>query len=137
MTIKPPRQILPVLERLKEAYKIWHAYHEKLPKTQKYSLGNRIDKLFVEIIEMVCSAIFLSKTEKLPYIKVAIRKLDTIKIMIMILWESGSFEDKQYITLSVPLDDSGKTLGGWYGQISKSIQQVQDKQNSPAKTGEK
>jgi hypothetical protein len=120
---------LPVLERLKESYKIWHTYHEKLPKTQKYSLGNKIDKLFVEIIEMTCSAIFLQKTEKLPYIKVAIRKLDTIKVMLMILWESGSFEDKKYITLSVPLNETGKMLGGWHGQLSK--------QNSPVKTEEK
>mgnify|MGYP001563455969 FL=1 len=57
--------------------------------------------------------------------------------MIMILWESGSFEDKQYITLSIPLDDSGKMLGGWHGQLSKLLEQTHNKQNSPAKTGEK
>jgi hypothetical protein len=127
--MKTPPTILPVLERLKESYKIWHAYHEKLPKTQKYSIGNKIDNLFVEIIEMTCSAIFLPKTEKLPYVKVAIRKLDTIKIMLMILWEFGILEDKKYITLSFPLNESGKMLGGWHGQLSK--------QNSPEKTGEK
>lgn len=78
---------------------------------------------------MVCSATFFSKTEKLPYVKIAVRKLDTIKIMLMVLWESGSFEDKKYIIISIPLNEAGKMLGGWHGQLSK--------QNSPLKSGEK
>lgn len=123
------RKLLPVLEKLKEAYKLWHEYHEKLPKTQKYSLGNRIDKIFIEIIEITSGAVFLPKEEKLPYIKISIRKLDTLKILILILWETGGLLDKRYISLSLPLDDSGKMLGGWLGQLSR--------QNSPAKTGEK
>ncbi len=115
----PPAKLLPVLEKLKLSYKLWHEYHEKLPKTQKYSLGNRVDKLFIEIIEMTSAGIFSEKAEKLPYIKIAIRKLDTLKILLMILWETGSLIDKRYLTLSLPLNESGKMLGGWHGQLNK------------------
>lgn len=104
-----------------------------MPKTQRYSLGNRIDKIFIEIIEMIAGASFLPRTEKLPFLKVAIRKLDTLRILLMIVWETASIEDKQYITLSVQIDDVGKMLGGWHGQLVK--------QNSPepsnGRTGEK
>jgi len=31
----------------------------------------------------------------------------------MILWETKSFDDKKYITLSVMLEEIGKMLGGW------------------------
>lgn len=75
-------------------------------------------------------ASFLSKDEKLPYIRLAIRKMDTLKVLLMVLWETKSLDNKKYIALSLQTDEIGKMLGGWSGQISK--------QNSPAKkTGEK
>ena len=126
-----------MLEKIKSAYKLWHEYHEKLPKTQKYSLGNKIDKLFIEIIEAASAAAFLSRGEKLPYIRIAIRKLDTLKILLMILWETRGLDDKKYIALSLPLNDTGKMLGGWNGQVAKYLEENRDKENSPTKAGEK
>jgi len=125
----PPARFLPVLEKIKRAYIIWHEYHNTLPKTQRYSLGNRIDKIFIELIEAISTAIFLAKEEKLPYVRLSIRKSDTLKILIMILWETKSLDNNKYVTLSIPLDEAGKMLGGWNGQLAK--------QNSPAKAGEK
>ena len=75
--------------------------------------------MLIEIIEMIASAGFLPKEEKLPYVKVAIRKMDTVKILLMILWESHSLETKRYIALSLEIDPIGKMLGGWNGQLIK------------------
>lgn len=108
-----------MLEKLKSTYKLWHEYHELIPKTQKYSLGNRIDKIFIETIEAVVSATFLQKGEKLPWLRLAIRKLDTANILLLILWETKSIDDKKYITLSEHLEVVGKMLGGWNGQLIK------------------
>lgn len=98
---------------------MWHECHNILPKTQRYSVGNRIDKLFVDLIKSVSTAIFLNKETKLPYIQISIRKLDAIKIFLMILWETKSLDSKKYISLSAPLDEIGKMLGGWSGQLTK------------------
>jgi hypothetical protein len=93
--------------------------------------------LFVETIEAIVTASFLSQQEKHPYIRLAIRKLDTLKILLMILWETKSLNDKKYIALSVKLDEIGRNLGGWSGQLAKSLDNTRDKQNSPMKTREK
>jgi len=45
------------------------------------------------------------------------------------MWETKSLDNKKYIALSLPLDEIGKMLGGWNGQLTK--------QNSPTKVGEK
>lgn len=120
-----------VLEKIKSAYILWHEYHSILPKTQRYSLGNRIDKLFIEVIEFLSYAAFLPPEKKLPYIEMASRKFDTLKILLMILWETKSLDNKKYIALSLPLNEVGKMLGGWKGQVAS-------KENSPAqKAGEK
>ena len=48
----------------------------------------------------------------------------------MVLWETKSLDGKKYITLSVQIDEMGRMLGGWNGQLTK--------QNSPiVKTREK
>jgi len=124
---------LPVLEKLKQAYLLWHNYHGILAKTHRYSLGQRIDDLFIQAIEAIAAASFLSKQEKIPYVRLAIRKIDTIKILLMIVWESKSLDTTKYATLSVEIDSVGKMLGGWNGQLQK--------QNSPGsttgRTGEK
>lgn len=111
---------MPVLQKVKVLYLLWYTYFQILPKTHRYSLGTKIDTLFVEIIEAISVATFLDKTEKQPWIRLAIRKTDTIKILLMILWETKSFDDKKYIVLSEKLEEIGRMLGGWNGQLAKS-----------------
>lgn len=124
----PPQRILPVLQKAKDAYLLWYNYYQTIPKIHRHSLGQRIDNLFVEIIEAITAASFLIRDQKLPYVRRAIQKTDTLKILLMILWETKSLDNKKYIALSAPLDEIGRMLGGWNGQLSK--------QNSP-KAGEK
>lgn len=102
---------------------MWYTFYQNLPKAHRHSLGQRIDILFVEIIEAISAASFLSKQEKHPYVRLAIRKADTLRVLLMILWETKSLDDNKYIALSLMLDDAGKMLGGWNGQLTK--------QNSP------
>jgi len=119
--VAPPRKnLLPVLERIKQAYLLWHTYHAELPKLHRYSLGARIDALFIETIEATSAAAFLSRAEKLPYVRLATRKVDALKLLSMILWETKSLDTKKYIALSEVLDEVGKMLGGWNGQLSKN-----------------
>jgi len=121
--------LLPLLQKIKGVYLLWYGYYQTLPKLHRHSLGQKIDTLFIEIIESVSFASFLSREEKQPYVRFSIRKLDVLKILLMVLWETKSIDNKKYIALSVKIDEIGKMLGGWNGQLSK--------QNSPTKAGEK
>jgi len=117
--VTPPQRPLPLLERIKGTYILWHEYHSTLPKTHRYSLGLRIDELFIEAIEAVSAAAFLSRDEKMPYVRLAVRKVDTLKLLIMVLWETKSLDTKKYAILSERIDEVGKMLGGWQGQLKK------------------
>lgn len=119
---------MPLLQNVKEAYLLWYGYYQILPKTHRHSLGVRIDSLFVEIMEAVAVAGFLPREEKQPWVRLAIRKTDTLKVLLMVLWETKSLDDKKYIALSLKIEEFGRMLGGWNGQL---------KQNSPVKMGEK
>jgi len=90
----------------------------------------------VETIEMLATAAFLPREEKIPFVRAAIRKLDTLKILLSILWETKSLDNKKYIALSVPLEEIGRMAGGWYGQLAKAVSCRVEKQNSSGKTPE-
>lgn len=105
----------------------WYACYQTLPKTHRHSLGKRIDTLFVEIMESIATAGFLPKQEKYPYVRIAMRKRDVLAVFLMILWKTKSIDDGKYIALSLKIEEIGRMLGGWNGQLIK--------QNSPV--GEK
>jgi hypothetical protein len=89
-------------------------------------LGQKIDNTLVDSIEAMAMASFLPQPEKLPYVRLAIRKIDLTKILLIILWEFKAIDNKKYLNLSQPLEEIGRMLGGWHGQITK--------QNSPDKS---
>ena len=108
-----------MLQKTKEAYLAWYDHYLTIPKTHRYSLGQKIDELFCHSLEAIITANFLTKQEKLPYVRQAIRKIDTIKVFLMILWETKSLDDKKYIQLSLKIDEAGRMLGGWQGSLVK------------------
>jgi len=79
----------------------------------------KIDNLYIETMEAVSAAAFLTPQEKIPYMHLATRKVDALKLLLMILWETKSIEAKQYIALSEKMDEVGKMLDGWQGQLAK------------------
>ena len=100
-------------------YKIWHEIVPHFPKRSKYTLGNKIDSLFVDTLELIFIASYLPRDFKSPYIQKAIGKVDLIKFFLQISWEINSLEDKKYIIISEPLTEVGRMLGGWYRQLNK------------------
>ena len=118
-----------VLEKIKSAYLVWHDVHIILPQVNRYTLGNKIDKLFIEVIENTATAAFSRKEDQMIYVKRASKKLETLKILLMVLWETKSITNKKYIELSLALDEIGRMLGGWNNQLLK--------QNFPAEARKK
>lgn len=88
-----------MLEKLKTAYLLWFTYYQTLPKTHRYSLGQKIDTTLIEAIEATTAAGFLSPMEKQPWVRLAIRKIDTFKILLLVLWETKSLDNKKYAVL--------------------------------------
>lgn len=113
-------QLIPLLQKTKNFYLTWYNCYKTLPKEHRYTLGSKIDTLLIDLIEAIAAASFLTKTEKQPQIKTALRKTDTIKILLLILWETKSLDNKKYLNLSEQINEIGRMLGGWNGQLIKN-----------------
>ena len=100
-------------------YKFWHEIIRHFPKTSRYTLGGKIDSLFIELIESAYSAGYLAKTEKLPAINKAIGRLNLLNFFLQVAWEIKSLDNGKYQNLSLPLNEIGRMLGGWRNKIIK------------------
>jgi hypothetical protein len=108
---------LPILQKITQAYKLWHNTLPHIPRLTRYSLGEKINDLFIELSELILTASYTAKEQKGPVIQRASVRLDTLKFFLQIGWELKALDNKRFAELSQPLVEVGKMLGGWQKQI--------------------
>lgn len=111
---------LPIIQRFLGIYKLWDEFRDHFPKKSRYTLGEKIDEYFLQTVELLFAATYITKQEKLPYLRKAGIKLDLLKFFLQIAWELKALDNKKYITLSTELTEIGRMLGGWERQIAKT-----------------
>ena len=84
-----------------------------MPKKSRYTLGDKIDGLFIQVLELLFIASYQSKAEKLPTIAAALRKSDILKFMLGIAWETHALDTKKYAAISEEMQELGRMIGGW------------------------
>ena len=110
----PPPTIPLVLVRAKEAYQLWHNSIVNLKRIDRYTIGAKVDNIFVSLLEFIFSGCFAyNKFEKLSLVSQAIAKSDLLKFFLQLSWEHKALDHKSYGTLILLLDEVGRMLGGW------------------------
>ena len=92
---------------------------QNFPKKSRFTLGKKVDGLFIEVLELIFIAGYLPREHKLPYLKKAVGRFDLLKFFIQISWETKVLDNKRYVGISGQLDEIGKMLGGWVRQLLK------------------
>ena len=108
----PPKTVLPIIQKLIVAYKLWHEYLIRFNKSHRYTIGLQVNNIFLDSIEHTFAAIHKSREAKEVYLVKASEKFDLLKFFLQIAWQIGALETKRYIALSKLLDEIGKMLGG-------------------------
>jgi hypothetical protein len=104
---------LPIIEHGVAVYKLWYGYRDNFPKKSRYTLGDRIDSVFLRILELLFAASYQSKEQKLPTLDAAVRSTDILKFLLRISWEVHALDTQKYALLSEKLHEFGRMLGGW------------------------
>lgn len=94
-------------------YKLWDELRNNFPKKSRYTLGAKIDVIFLDILELLFTATYLNREQKLPILQRANSKLDLLKFFLQIAWELKVVHTKPYAELSESLGEIGRMLGGW------------------------
>lgn len=91
----------------------WLTIIPHFPKSSRFTLGQRIDERFLDLIENSYTAYFCHKDEKEKGITDCIFVLDKLKYLILVAWEAKLISNKHFEEISLILEEAGKMLGGW------------------------
>lgn len=103
-----------MLVRAKEAYRVWHRAIVHLARLDRYTIGARIDEIFLSFLEIIFRSTFAhDKYEKLSLVSQAIGTGDCLRFFLQLAWEEKVVNHVQYGALTLLLDEVGRMLGGW------------------------
>ncbi|MFA6227950.1 MAG: four helix bundle protein [Patescibacteria group bacterium] len=116
----PPTGNLLVLGKTIAAYKLWHDWLKNFPKTSRFTLGIRLDQIFLELLEILATAQYLPKDKKLkPAIK-SIKKIDLLKFYLRLCWEMKLFNDNKFRDLALKIEEIGRLAYAWKIGLEKT-----------------
>lgn len=102
---------IPIFTKLYEFYNKLTQNITSFPKTKRYTLGQKLDNVTLEMLELLFAVPFTeNKTGALQQISI---KLDLLKILLRLSKDNQAITDKRYLELQVILQEIGKMLGGW------------------------
>lgn len=104
--------------KLKDTYGVWQDYLTHFPKANRFTIGSKIDILFLEAIEYAFLASYNHTAEKQALLNKSISKVDLIKLLLQLSWEIKALDNKKYAVLAGKFAEIGKMLGGWKRQLA-------------------
>lgn len=83
----------------------------KFPRSQKFVLGDRIETLFLEILELLIEANY--SRDKIGFLNEANLKLEKGRYLMRIAKDLHYFNLRAYEFSSRSINEIGKMIGGW------------------------
>ncbi len=96
---------------------MWQGFLTHFPKANRFTLGSKIDDVFLAAIEYCFLASYSTSVEKIVLVDRAISRVDLIKLLLQLAWEIKALDTKKYTHISEMLNEIGKMLGGWKRQL--------------------
>lgn len=88
-------KLIPVVLKLKESYGVWQSYISHFPKAQRFTLGSKIDDIFLAAIEYCFLASYSTNTEKQILLDRCIARVDLLKLLFQLAWDIKALDSKK------------------------------------------
>lgn len=112
----PPRRDLGdtlIFHCLNDLACLWYVHTKRMAKLDRYTLGQKIFELLIDMLVLVVRAQYQSNEKKLQILYNTSEQLDTIKILIRLTHKIEMIPEATYIRFQTDLQNIGKMLGGW------------------------
>ncbi len=100
---------------LKEAIPVLN----KFPRTQKFTLGDRIQNKISDLLEIYILAYYAPKKEKRQLLQKANTDLVIIRHYFRLGYDLGLYPSTKYALFAERLEEIGKMTGGWLKSLPK------------------
>lgn len=102
-----------MLERAKTTYKLWLVVHRKMARSERFGIGDRIDSLWLDLLDALRKATYATPTEKIASLDEALRRVDAVRFFLQVAWESKLMSQSHFISLGKDIEEIGRMVGGW------------------------
>ena len=119
-TLPNPSLDIPIFTKLYDFYKNLYLALNLFPKRDRYSLGQKLDNIVLEIFEQISKISLVSKEQKIETLQSISTKLDLLKILLRFSHDNKSLNTKTYLSLEEQLQEIGKMAGGWLRYFKNS-----------------
>ncbi len=116
----PSRETAPLVHTVCEFYKLIYAETNKVPKRDRFGIFAKIETVSLMLVELVITATFESKNQKLPSLNTARIKIELLKRLLRIANELNIIEQKKYIYLESQLQEISKMTNGWIKYLEQN-----------------
>jgi len=84
---------------------------EKFPKSQKYLLGDRIETLILDIMDLIIQAVYTKN--KTAFLREANLKIEKLRYLIRLVLDLKYLSINRYEYIAKCLNEIGAEIGGW------------------------
>ena len=110
---------LPAVSRMYDLIKWLMPQVAKLPRSHKFTLGDRITNLALDTMELLIQAVYTRNKREL--LSKANLNLEKMRYMIRICYDLDLLGLRRYEYVSKEINEVGKQVGGWLKQQSSGL----------------
>jgi hypothetical protein len=92
---------------------------EGLPRSQKFTLGDRVQNHLSDLLEMLIEAYYLPGSEKRPVLMRINIRLEMLRHFYRLGFERGHYNSLKYRDFSEKTDEIGRMVGGWLKSLPR------------------
>ena len=97
---------------------LWMNIVPHMPKGARYTIGERIENKFLDLLEIAYIAYFTEKDKKLEKVSDCILTTDALKFLISIAWEGKLITTRHCEDIAIKLNEIGRMFGGWKNSLA-------------------
>ena len=93
-----------------------------LPKSHRFTFGERVDRLTLDGLESVIEAIYVSPPQKAALLRRTNLDLEKLRVFWRLICDRRWISQQQLLYVSQRLDEIGRMIGGWTKQVERKAQ---------------
>lgn len=91
-----------------------------LPKSQRFTFGERVDQLTLDCLEFTLEAIYATPPKKAEPLRRVNLNLEKLRVFWRLICQRGWISAQQLLFVSQRLDEIGRMIGGWIKSLPKT-----------------
>ena len=91
-----------------------------LPRSHRFTFGERVDRLTLDCLELVIEAIYATREQKAAPLRQLNLNLEKLRVFWRLICDRGWISQQQLLFANGRLDEMGRMVGGWLKQLEKA-----------------